>query len=187
MTTFVYYAATTANGFIADEGDSLAWLFEVQGADPNALSDFLTGVGVQVMGSTTYRWLVEHENVAEDPRKWGALFGNVPTRVFSTRQLVLPHGADIDVVSGPVSGHVDDLVRVAGGSDVWIVGGGELAGQFLDAGWLDRIELDVAPVFLRAGAPLLPRVVSSTRMHLVSAEARGPFAHVVYELNPDVR
>jgi dihydrofolate reductase len=40
---------------------------------------------------------------------------------------------------------------------VWLVGGGELVGQFHDAGLLDEVILSVAPVTLGAGAPLLPR------------------------------
>ena len=78
------------------------------------------------------------------------------------------------------SEHIDDLVESAGGKDVWIVGGGDLAGQFLDAGHLDRVELSVAPVFLRDGAPLLPRLVASDRLRLVTVERNGAFARLVY-------
>ena len=49
------------------------------------------------------------------------------------------------------------MVRAAGGRNVWIVGGGDLAGQFADAGLLDEVLVSIAPVTLGAGAPLLPR------------------------------
>ena len=42
---------------------------------------------------------------------------------------------------------------------VWVVGGGDLAGQFADAGLLDELWVQYAPVTLGAGAPLLPRHV----------------------------
>ena len=106
MTEFVYYTATSVNGFIADQDNSLSWLFEVEGADPDVLADFLGGVGVQVMGSTTYLWLVEHENLVEEPEKWAEFFGNLATVIFSTRELELPRGADVTVMRGPVAGHV---------------------------------------------------------------------------------
>lgn len=64
--------------------------------------------------------------------------------------------------------------------DIWIVGGGDLAGQFLDADALDEIALSVAPVALTGGAPLLPRRVGSERLRLTSATAVGPFARLVY-------
>jgi dihydrofolate reductase len=49
------------------------------------------------------------------------------------------------------------MVEAAGRRNVWIVGGGDLAGQFGDAGLLDEVIVSIAPVTLGAGAPLLPR------------------------------
>ena len=50
--------------------------------------------------------------------------------------------------------------------DVWIVGGGDLAGQFADVGLLDDVLVSIAPVTLASGAPLLPR-----RIELILEEA----------------
>lgn len=183
MTRFVYRTATTVNGFIADQDNSLAWLFEVADTDPDMLADMVGRFGVQVMGSTTYQWLVEHENVVAEPAKWQAFFGDLPTRIFSSRRLDLPTGANVTVVQGPVADQVAELIEAAEGKDVWIVGGGDLAGQFLDAGCLDRIELDMAPAFLRAGAPLLPRDVPSDRLRLSAVEAVGPFVRLAYDVD----
>ena len=74
--------------------------------------------------------------------------------------------------------------KSADGGDVWVVGGGDLAGQLLDAGALDQIRLSVAPVALTGGAPLLPRNVAADRLRLVSACAYGQFARLVYAVNP---
>jgi dihydrofolate reductase len=49
------------------------------------------------------------------------------------------------------------MVEAAGGRNVWIVGGGDLVGQFADAGLLDEVLVGIAPVTLGGGAPLLPR------------------------------
>jgi dihydrofolate reductase len=51
------------------------------------------------------------------------------------------------------------MVEAAGGKNVWIVGGGDLAGQFAEAGLLDEVIVYIAPVTLGAGAPLLARRV----------------------------
>jgi dihydrofolate reductase len=40
-----------------------------------------------------------------------------------------------------------------------VVGGGDLAGQFADAGLLNEIWVQFAPVTLGAGRPLLPRAL----------------------------
>jgi dihydrofolate reductase len=71
----------------------------------------------------------------------------------------------------------------AGGKNVWIVGGGELAGQFYDRGLLDEMFVQVGSVTLGAGKPLLPRAIVSPPMRLVSVKAVGTgFAELHYEL-----
>jgi dihydrofolate reductase len=65
--------------------------------------------------------------------------------------------ADIRFVSGDVAPVYAEMAAAAAGRNVWIVGGGDLAGQFADAGLLDEVIVYVAPVTLGAGAPLLPR------------------------------
>ena len=55
------------------------------------------------------------------------------------------------------------MVAAAGGKNVWIVGGGELAGQFYDHGLLDELFVQVGSVTLGAGKPLLPRAITSVR------------------------
>ena len=51
------------------------------------------------------------------------------------------------------------------------MGGGDLVGQFADAGLLDQIIATVAPVTLGAGAPLLPRDIRSDRLTLESVQS----------------
>ena len=51
------------------------------------------------------------------------------------------------------------MVEAAGGKNVWLVGGGELVGQFYDHGLLDELIVTIASVTLGAGAPLLPRAI----------------------------
>ena len=49
------------------------------------------------------------------------------------------------------------MVEAAAGRHVWLVGGGDLVGQFAALGLLDEIWLGVAPVVLGSGTPVLPR------------------------------
>ena len=51
------------------------------------------------------------------------------------------------------------MTEAAAGKDLWIVGGGDLVGQFHDAGLLDEVWLQYAPTTLGSGAPVLPRHV----------------------------
>jgi hypothetical protein len=69
-------------------------------------------------------------------------------------------GAKLTFVAGDVRPVHAAMRAAACDKNVWIVGGGELAGAFVDAGLLDELILGVAPVTLGAGAPLLPRRTS---------------------------
>ena len=51
------------------------------------------------------------------------------------------------------------------------LGGGDLAGQFADAGLLDEVWVQYAPVTLGAGAPLLPRALDLELIDVARNEA----------------
>lgn len=142
----------------------------------------MSRVGVIVEGSTTYEWVLAHANLLAEPQKWQEFYGDRPTFVFTTRQLPRPEGADVRFVRGDVAGVLPEIGAAAGERDVWVVGGGELAGQFLDAGALHEIVLTVAPVSLESGAPLLPRTVGSARLRLADVRRQGQFAELRYEV-----
>ncbi|PWD49677.1 deaminase [Serinibacter arcticus] len=182
MARIIFDTATTLNGWIADEHDSLAWLFAVDGGEQPDDALLPAGATVLVEGSTTYEWLLRENDVLAHPEKWQEFHEEKVTFVFTTRELPVPEGADVRFVSGPVLDALPAIRQAAGDGDVWVVGGGDLAGQFLDADVLDEIAVSVAPVALTGGAPLLPRRVESDRLRLVSATAYGQFARLVYEV-----
>jgi dihydrofolate reductase len=177
MGRILFDTATTINGWIADSDNSLAWLFAVDGGDHPDEGLFPTGVGVQVEGSTTYEWVLAESDILANPEKWKEFHGDRPTFVFTTRELPTPKGADIRFVRGSVAEHLPAIRAAAGEGDIWIVGGGDLAA-------LDTIAISVAPVALDGGAPLLPRRLESDRLRLVSAEAHGQFARLIYDVLP---
>lgn len=182
MPRVVYNTATTLNGYLADEENSLSWLFVVPGADEaeSSFSTFLSDIGALVMGSTTYEWLLDHESLVENPEKW--FYPDIVSFVLSSRRLPPIPGADIRYRSGDVGSLWPEVAAAAGERDVWIVGGGDLVGQFADAGHLDEIRLSVAPVTLASGKPLLPRRLESDRLTLESVTAAGQFAELVYSV-----
>ena len=182
----IYRTATSLDGFIADGDNSLAWLFAVEhDADQqDQYERFLEDVAVIVEGSTTYEWLLRETNLLAEPEKWQTYYGDRPTFVFTSRNLPRPSGADIHFRDGPVSDALPDILAAASGGDIWIVGGGDLAGQFFEAGALDRLDVSIAPVTLGAGAPLLPRKIDSTRLRLISVCAQGQFIDASYTVIP---
>jgi dihydrofolate reductase len=177
-----YYTASSLDGFIATADDSLAWLFPLGDINDTSYPAFIRDVGALAMGASTYLWMV-HNVIKPDGAAPGAWPYAQPTWVFSHRALPPIAGADIRFVQGDVR-PVHGLMRAAAaGRNVWIVGGGDLAGQFHDAGLLDEIIVQVGSVTLGAGKPLLPRSIVSPALKLVSARRIGPgFAELCYEV-----
>jgi dihydrofolate reductase len=181
-----YYTATSLDGYIADENDSLEWLFEVdRGADggEESFAAFFADVGAMAMGATTYEWVLGHERLLDEPDKWRGWYGDTPCWVFTHRTLPAVPRANIVFVQGDVAPVHEQMVDAAGGRNVWLVGGGELVGQFADRQLLDEIIVGVAPVTLGRGAPLLPRRLTASRLELVDVSRDRQFARLRYRVS----
>lgn len=178
----IYYTASSLDGFIATPDDSLEWLFPLGDLEATSYPTFIRDVGAIAMGSATYEWMLRHlvDPAAKRSQPWPY---EQPAWVFSSRELPTVAGADIRFVRGDVRPVHERMVAAAGHRNVWIVGGGELAGQFHDHRLLDELFVQVGSVTLGAGKPLLPRTISSPPLRLLSARAVGTgFAELHYEL-----
>ena len=177
-----YYTAASLDGFIATLDDSLDWLFPLGDVADTSYPAFIRDVGALAMGSTTYEWMLRHVvgPEAARPQPWPY---TQPAWVFTSRTLPPVPGADIRFVRGDVRPVHEAMASAAGGKNIWIVGGGELVGQFYDQGLLDEIFVQVGSVTLGAGKPLLPRAITNPPLRLLSAKATGPgFAELHYEV-----
>jgi dihydrofolate reductase len=130
------------------------------------------------MGSTTYEWILDHEFAGKDPAEWKWPY-DIPCWVFTHRQLQVVPGAQIRFVSGDAAPVHEEMEAAAGGRNLWIVGGGDLVGQFADAGLLDEVIVYIAPVTLGAGAPLLARRVE---LQLEATGRNGDFVAARYSV-----
>jgi dihydrofolate reductase len=181
-----YYTAASLDGFIATVDDSLEWLFKLGDIEETGYPAFIKDVGALAMGSTTYEWLLRHAvgPEAEKPEPWPY---EQPTWVFSSRTLPPVPGADIRFVRGDVRPVHEQMAEAAGGRNVWIVGGGDLVGQFHDHGLLDELFVQIGSVTLGAGKPLLPRAIVDPPLRLLSVRAIGTrFAELHYEVQRPV-
>ena len=184
VTRTIYYSASSLDGFIATEDDSLDWLFSLGDSGLTNYPAFIAEVGALAMGSTTYEWMLQHGikvgTAEESPWPY-----TQPAWVFTTRALPALPGVPLHFVSGDVRPVHEAMCEAAHGKNVWIVGGGELVGQFHDAGLLDELIVQVGSATLGAGKPLLPRRISGERrLRLTSVERFGPeFAELRYEVS----
>jgi dihydrofolate reductase len=175
-----YYSACSLDGFIATDDDSLEWLFQLGDPEDNSYPRFIEGVGALAMGASTYEWLLRHlvKAGAENQEPWPY---EQPTWVFSHRELPTLPSAALHFVSGDVRPVHEAMVRAAGGKNLWLVGGGDLVGQFHDAGLLDEVIVQVGSATLGSGKPLLPRRILPPTLRLTAARFAGPgFAELSY-------
>lgn len=167
-----YLTATSLDGFIADDRDSLAWLFATpaHADDPGGrygddasldYDTFIANVGSLVCGVNTYEWL--RRELTKDGEDFAWPYRQ-PSWVVTHRDLQPVAG--VEVFGGDVSQLHPRLVEAAAGKDVWVMGGGDLAGQFADRGLLDYVWIHQCPVVLGSGRPLLPRRLRLHREHL---------------------
>ena len=177
-----YYTASSLDGFIADPNDSLDWLFPLGDPEETSYPTFIKEIGALAMGSHTYEWMLQHllGANADQPQPWPY---KQPTWVFTSRDLPPVPNEDVRFVRGDVQAVHKEMVAAAAGKNVWIVGGGDLAGQFYDRGLLDELFVQIGSVTLGAGKPLLPRTITSPPLRLVSVKAVGTgFAELHYEV-----
>lgn len=178
----IYYAAASLDGFIATEDDSLHWLFSLGNLNDSSYPEFISGVGALAMGSATYEWMLR--NVDEVAAQTGSAWPYSQTAwIFSTRKLLAIEGADIRFVSGDVRRAHAEMRTAAGTRNIWIVGGGDLAGQFYDCGLLDQLIIQIGSCTLGAGKPLMPRRLLSPVLRLASVRQMGSgMAELRYEV-----
>lgn len=176
-----YYTAASLDGFIADPEHSLEWLFQLGDPEESSFPDFIREVGALAMGSSTYEWVLRNHVRPEGgpPQPWPY---DQTSWVFTSRSLPAIEGADLRFVRGDVRPVHREMVAAAGGKNVWLAGGGDLVGQFHDHGLLDELIIQVAPVTLGGGAPLLPRAITSPPMRLVAVTRYGAFVELRYEV-----
>jgi dihydrofolate reductase len=172
----VYYAAMTLDGFIADSGHGIDWLigydgsYEGPGATPQkgTYDEFFEGIGSLVMGSATYDFLLGHTAAGN---AWPYL--GTPTWVLSSRELpaIEGEGVDLRFARGDVAELAPEMIEGAGDKQLWVVGGGNVATQFVDAGLLDTVIVTVVPVVLGEGKPLFDERVPGEPMKLTGTRA----------------
>lgn len=162
----VYYTASSLDGFIVDSDDSLDWLItrNIDQQGPFSYDEFIKTIGALAMGSSTYEWIVKNQ-----PGEW---MYDQPTWVLTHRPEIVLQDHPVRVYSGAVGDLHSELVAAAAGKDVWVVGGGDVAAQFVSAGLIDEMIVSYAPCTLGSGSRVLP---VRSEWALASSAVNGDF------------
>ena len=157
MRKIIAYLATSADGFIARPDGNVDWLDRPRPPGNYGMGAFIRSVDTVVMGRTTFDF----------GRKFGQ--GVWPGK----RTVVISRTMPIDSVEGAVieSGDVGKLAKrlhAEKGKDVWVMGGAQVFGAFLDAGGLDELIIHIVPVLIGEGIPLLDPKARTSELALKS-------------------
>jgi dihydrofolate reductase len=176
MRKLVYDVAVTLDHYISHlDGRVDGFLFE--GDHIAAYLQRLQGYDTVVMGRKTYEW-----GYPLGLTPGARPYPHMRTYVLS-RTLHLPAGSAVDVVDRDEIATVQRL-KEEDGSDIYLCGGGALAGTLLDAGLIDRLSLKVNPIVFGSGVPLFG---ASTRKVPLTLTGGHTYASGVVLLQYDLR
>src|SRR3978361_1091321 len=115
----VYFTASSLDGYIVDDADSLDWLVtrDVDADGPFGYWAFMKTIGALVMGSATYEWLLKDQP--------GAWMYEQPSWVLPHRPQIIADGHAVQTFNGDIAELYPKLVSAAADKDVWVVGGGD--------------------------------------------------------------
>jgi len=138
--------ATSADGYIARADGNLDWL--TRRPAPKGfygLPKFSRATDAKILGRKTFDLSV----------KLGASFSADDVHyVFSRRPAPRSVPAGVEFVTGSIRDFVK-RVRQQAGKNIWMMGGGEIIGSFLDEDAIDELVISVVPTFIGEGIPLI--------------------------------
>lgn len=163
MRTCVYYVTVSADGFIAQEDGSTAWMSGAPRSD-YGFNEFYQGVGTIVMGKTTYDKII---NMSE-----GKYFPYEDKKVLvaSHNEDFLPHSLEIERVGADLKERIarEKISSVEGA--IWVAGGAQIATSLLEDGLIDEVHIFVQPIILGQGISLFNALARPHTLRLESVE-----------------
>lgn len=170
--TLVLYIATSLDGYIATQDDSLEWLFKIAGEGDNGYSEFYDTVDTILIGRRTYDWIVEKE-------KGNFPYKNKKCYVFSKSKI----GKDesVEYINQDVVEFTNKIKRMDGGK-IWLVGGGNLLHSFIKERLVDEFIITIAPTLIGDGIPLFKKNDFELELKLKSMRKFNQFVELHYEV-----
>jgi len=172
---------SSVDGYIAKKDNSVSW-FETadsyeQGVDitEEQAADFLKTIDCYIMGSRTY------EHALELSKSYGWIYGDVPTIVLTHRDLPTDR-PNIETYAGDLHSLVNNRLK-PNYKNVWLVGGAQLARDFIRLQLADEIRQSILPIILGDGLPFWDAIGVEQPLHLKNVTAyKSGMVELIYEL-----
>jgi dihydrofolate reductase len=165
-----YFVANSLDNFIARPDGTVDWLFN-DGTD-YGMAEFFRSIDTALLGRKTYEvatGLSQSRKRKTKARKKSGTAWGTKSYVFS-RTLKAAPGGNFTIVAENAGDFVRSLKQEAG-KDIWLMGGGELAGSLLSEAVVDEISLNVHPVILGRGIPLFANLTRQVNLELFATKA----------------
>ena len=163
------HMAASLDGFIARKDGSTGWLEtsdeypDGESMDPEFVKAFLATIDCYVMGSRTYETALGFE-----AKGFGWAYGDKPVFVLTTRRL--SKGRDtIEFVSGDLVQFINHRLK-PNFVNIWIVGGGAVAGEALRRGVVDEVRYSVVPIVIGDCISFFSSLNRDVPLHLLEAK-----------------
>ena len=163
-----YYVAASLDGFIAEPEGAVDFLDAIGELDATAYEQFFAGVDALLMGRRTYDQVL---GFGEWP------YGDRPCWVMTHREL--DAGPDRAMAIAGTPQQVHQHIAAHPCQHLWLVGGADLATQFLQERLIDQVVVSVVPIVLGQGIPLFSNLQNQVVLSLMDVTPRP---HDIVEL-----
>jgi dihydrofolate reductase len=172
MRKITFGGANSLDCFLARKDGAVDWLLWSDEAGA-VMGDFFGKIDTILMGRKTFEVAVAQSKGQENP------YPEIKTYVFS-RTLKEAKGAEI--VSENAVEFVRDLKK-RDGKEICLMGGGDLAKTFFEAGLIDEIGFNIHPVLLGQGIPLFYEMNRQIDLELIECKPfKNGCVYVLYRV-----
>ena len=149
------------------------------------VEESIANIGATIMGRNMFGG---HPGDWNPNHPWNGWWGNNPPfrhPVFvithhPREKLTLEGGNTFTFVTDGIESALEQATRAAGGRDVSLAGGASAAQQYLKAGLVDEMEINLVPVLLGSGERLFEGVTDLKGLELVRTVAAPNVTHLKF-------
>lgn len=164
------HMAASLDGFIARRDGGVDWMETSDTFDdgedlgPDEVTAFLRSIDCYVMGSRTYETALGFE-----AKGLGWAYGDKPVFVLTTR--ALPKMRDtVEFLSGDLGLLFQEKLKPVF-QNIWVAGGGQVAGEVLRRQIADEVRYSILPVLIGDGLRFFEGLNCDVRLHLLEVKA----------------